>query len=773
MKKLTLTVLVLLLTLGLVCPVMASINRDHIVEEIDVLDEDDAKQIEKLGEKIKKDFGVHPIFFLMKHYENDDYYAFIDEKLSDLDIEDRFLFILIDAEANEYSYGVAEELEDYIDDDFLHYIFQVYDKADTYNGGIVDAYEALYDELEMTLDGQTVDDILGGDDAEDDVDMDPDFTIDDLEFVKPHFNFELYDDDTLPVFYQLEQRTKKISEKLGLPIHIHADYNLPDEIAEYDDYSDYAKEDYFFNYGYSFDEKGIYILISEVGHVGWYATDNVLAALDETTIQGLDELAEEATVADDQIPVKEWGEIADRVLDVLEEAEIDADLLDKDEPEDEPEEASEEDTEELDEDELLASSRVFFSLGDEEDPLDETELDTLNQFLIEISEDNEAEFFIVADNSGDLTETKDIDMALDMLAEHTYEHKDGVALFWGGDDTWHIRTFGKGTGLEGKATEALYSFLNGRDLDFTTLYGYASLVKEMYPLYAGGGAPDTATEEPEATEPDPLVDEPETAPAASADDDFIYPRGDTLRDQPYMVDEAGLLTEEQVQKLNEKLDAMADTYWVDLAIITVPSLEGEYAMNYAMDYYNRHGYGFGPDDDGALFLLCPAERDYAFVTHNYGRYAIPDGEGNDRLLRDVLKKLGDDRYYEAFDKLADEAAIFFKRARNGDPYDGGTLQPEKNRAVGTPLLGILSGLGGGFGIVSAEKHKLKNVRAKISAANYALMDTRQLYRQSDRLVDTQTRVVARPKQTSSSGGGGGGSGHSSGGRSFGGSSGKY
>ena len=332
--------------------------------------------------------------------------------------------------------------------------------------------------------------------------------------------------------------------------------------------------------------------------------------------------------------------------------------------------------------------------------------------------------------------------------------------------------YGEGKGLEGQALDVLENFLAGRSLDFTALYGYASMVKEMYPLYAGGASPDADIDEPEP-EPEPEDEPEEETPATISEEDFVYPRGDTLRDQPYMVDEAGLLTDDEVAKLNEKLDALADEYWVDLAIVTVESLNGKHPMKRAMEYYNAHGYGQGPDDDGILFLLCPEDRDYAIVTHNYGRYAVPDGEGRDRLLRDVLKALSKDKYYKAFDTLADEAAVFFERARNGDAYDGGTLQPQKNRAVGTPLLGILSGLGGGFGIVSVEKNKLKNVKAKVTASNYALMETRQLYRQSDNLVDTSTRVVRRSESSSSRSGGGGGSGHRSGGRSFGGGSGKY
>ena len=105
MKKFTLIALALLLTLGLAVPVLGSINREHIVEDIDVLDETDASTIEDLGEEIKEAYGIHPIFFLMKHYEMDDYYGFIDQKLAELDVEDRFLFILIDAEHNEYSYA--------------------------------------------------------------------------------------------------------------------------------------------------------------------------------------------------------------------------------------------------------------------------------------------------------------------------------------------------------------------------------------------------------------------------------------------------------------------------------------------------------------------------------------------------------------------------------------------------------------------------------------------------------------------------------------------
>ena len=65
------------------------------------------------------------------------------------------------------------------------------------------------------------------------------------------------------------------------------------------------------------------------------------------------------------------------------------------------------------------------------------------------------------------------------------------------------------------------------------------------------------------------------------------------RQKPLLVDEAGLLTEEESSELLNKLEDISQRYENEVGIVTVNSLEGKTAEAYADDYYDYNGYGYG------------------------------------------------------------------------------------------------------------------------------------------------------------------------------------
>ena len=83
------------------------------------------------------------------------------------------------------------------------------------------------------------------------------------------------------------------------------------------------------------------------------------------------------------------------------------------------------------------------------------------------------------------------------------------------------------------------------------------------------------------------------------------------RQKPLLVDEAGLLTEEESSALLNKLEDISRRYENEVGIVTVNSLEGKTAEAYADDYYDYNGYGYGENDDGLLLLISMGEREWA------------------------------------------------------------------------------------------------------------------------------------------------------------------
>ena len=70
------------------------------------------------------------------------------------------------------------------------------------------------------------------------------------------------------------------------------------------------------------------------------------------------------------------------------------------------------------------------------------------------------------------------------------------------------------------------------------------------------------------------------------------------RQKPLLVDDAGLLTEEESSALLNKLEDISQKYENEVGIVTVNSLEGKTAEAYADDYYDYNGYGYGENDVG-------------------------------------------------------------------------------------------------------------------------------------------------------------------------------
>lgn len=241
--------------------------------------------------------------------------------------------------------------------------------------------------------------------------------------------------------------------------------------------------------------------------------------------------------------------------------------------------------------------------------------------------------------------------------------------------------------------------------------------------------------------------------------------GNSSGGHPRLTDEAGLLTEQEESGLLARLDEVSERQKMDVVIVTTNSLQGSSAMDYADDFYDRNGYGYGSGKDGVLLLISMEERDWWISTCGYGITAFTDA-GIEYVSEQFMKDLSDGKYEAAFQTYISQCDEFIAQARSGRPYDRGNLPHE-------PLspLWILAALG--IGLVSAliavavMKGRLKTVRSQGGAGSYVqegsmhITDSREffLYRNVHRTARPQQTSSGSSTHTSSSGathGGGGG-----------------
>lgn len=239
---------------------------------------------------------------------------------------------------------------------------------------------------------------------------------------------------------------------------------------------------------------------------------------------------------------------------------------------------------------------------------------------------------------------------------------------------------------------------------------------------------------------------------------------------PRLVDDAFLLTDEENTKLLKKLDEISERQKLDIAIVTVNSLEGHTATEFADDFYDYNGYGMGEGYDGILLLISMGDRDWAISKFGFGITAFTDA-GLNRMTGQFIPYLSNGDFYKAFETFANLSDDYITEARAGKPYDVSNL-PKKppspllipiSLVIGAIISLILTGI---------MKGQLKSVSMQRTATSYVRQNSLNLIGSKDIYLYNVVSKRARPKESKSSSGGS--TTHkSSSGRSHGGSSGKF
>ena len=227
---------------------------------------------------------------------------------------------------------------------------------------------------------------------------------------------------------------------------------------------------------------------------------------------------------------------------------------------------------------------------------------------------------------------------------------------------------------------------------------------------------------------------------------------------PLVVDNADILTDEEEAYFLERCQTFTDEYKCEIAIVTITDLEGKTAQEYADDFYDYNGYGYGENKDGLLCLYLDGEegqRNATLTTNGTAQMNIGDDEIEDILLAIAgSAKFGE--FKDAFDWYID-------------------LSEEAVKPV-PPLFWLLICLAVGMviGLIITNSMASKNysVHKKETAADYVRAGTLMITGRNDMFRNTRVNVTPKPKSNSDgkSSGSNGSTHTSSSGRSHGGGS---
>ena len=241
-----------------------------------------------------------------------------------------------------------------------------------------------------------------------------------------------------------------------------------------------------------------------------------------------------------------------------------------------------------------------------------------------------------------------------------------------------------------------------------------------------------------------------------------------------VVDMAELLNDSDKTALLSKLDEISERQKLDIVVLTVNTLDGKTPRDYADDFYDYNGYGFGENKDGILLLVSMEDRDWWISTTGYGITALTDA-GIEYISKKFLSDLSDGDYAQAFTTYAELCDQFITQAKTGEPYDIGNMPKEPFNVAWNILVAFVIGLVVAFVVTNIMKKQLKTVQLKSEANNYVKSNSMIVTENRDLFLYNQVSRRARPKETDNrSGSSGGSSTHtSSSGSSHGGGGGKF
>lgn len=252
---------------------------------------------------------------------------------------------------------------------------------------------------------------------------------------------------------------------------------------------------------------------------------------------------------------------------------------------------------------------------------------------------------------------------------------------------------------------------------------------------------------------DSAIDEPTSEDAAEEATQVIK----SERVLPLVVDNADILTDDEEAYFLERCQTFTDEYKCEIAIVTIIDTEGKTVQEYADDFYDYNGYGYGENRDGLLCVYLDGEegkRNATLTTYGTAQLNIGDDEIEDILLAIAgSAKFGE--FKDAFDWYID-------------------LSEEAVKPM-PPLFWLLICLAVGMviGLIITNSMASKNysVHKKETAADYVREGTLMITGRNDVFKNTRVNVTPKPKSNSGSSSDSGGSTHtSSSGRSHGGGS---
>lgn len=114
----------------------------------------------------------------------------------------------------------------------------------------------------------------------------------------------------------------------------------------------------------------------------------------------------------------------------------------------------------------------------------------------------------------------------------------------------------------------------------------------------------------------------------------------------WVYDDAGLLQDEQIKTLSDKIEKVREDKKLDIVIVTTRTTGGETPADFADDFYDLGGFGYDkPRGTGILLLIDMGQRNLWISTCGAAQKYFTD-KRLDMMLDEIYDDLSDGNYYE-------------------------------------------------------------------------------------------------------------------------------
>ena len=162
---------------------------------------------------------------------------------------------------------------------------------------------------------------------------------------------------------------------------------------------------------------------------------------------------------------------------------------------------------------------------------------------------------------------------------------------------------------------------------------------------------------------------------------------------PHLVNDlARLMQPGEADALEQKLVAYNDSTSSQIAVVTVPTLDGNEIADYAQKLYEAWGIGSKGKNNGILILVAQQER-AARIQTGYGlEGAVPDAIAKRIISNTLVPAFRQNQYYAGLDRATDQLIALAKGEYKADPADARTRRSRDSSGSGIPFWLIIVGL---------------------------------------------------------------------------------